>query len=269
MIELGQRIRNAEVVVEIFENLRRAFERVTPPLGLALCSDDANLRAGCFRFDQIQLAGDENIQVTRHRRRWCEAHFFPIVDFALAFDRHVRNGEPVFRNDSCQLKSRAKTGFVPTREKAPRIRRLELGAERNLFRARTLLLIAHVEKPASLLVDFAGKTKREHVRSRRKLRWKCDREQLVFIVDLDRAFRNRFVIDRGIRNFDFKRIEHQLAHGTAHIELHRFCSGEGELVDVRNDSNGILKRDNLLRQFSRSAFEVEWFFGGQFGSKNK
>ncbi len=195
--------------------------------------------------------------------------FVATTRLALAFDRHVRNGEPVFRNDSRQLKSRAKTGFVPTREKAPRIRRLELSAERDLFRARTLLLIAHVEKPASLLIDLAGKTKRERVRSGRKLRWKRDHEQFVFIVDLDRAFRNRFVIDRGIRNFDFKRIEHQLAHGTAHIELHRFCSGEGELVDVRNDSNGILKRDNLLPQFPRSAFEVEWFFGVQFSSKNK
>ena len=198
LIELGQRIRKVEVVVEISQNLRRAFERVTPPVGLTFCRDDANLSTGCFRFDQIQLAGDENIQVTRHRWRWCEAHFFSIIDLALAFDRHVRNGEPVFRNDSIQLKSRAKTGLVPTREKPPRIRRLELGAERDLFRARTLLLIAHVEKPAPLLIDLAGKTKRERVRSGRKLRWKRDREQFVFIVDLDRAFRNRFVIDRGI-----------------------------------------------------------------------
>ncbi len=169
LIELGQRIRNAEVVVVIFENLRRAFERVTPPLGLAFCGDDANMRAGRLRFDQIQLAGDENIQVTRHRRRWCEAHFFSVVDLCFGLDRHVRNGQPVFRNDGGELKSRAETWFVPTREKAPRVGRFELRAERDLFRARALLLIAHVIKPAPLLIDFSRKTKRERVRSGRKL----------------------------------------------------------------------------------------------------
>src|SRR4029077_11473264 len=115
----------------------------------------------------VQLAGDQNIQVARHRRRDREADFFAdrtdyfgVVNLLLRFDRHIGHGQPVLWNNCRELKARTKTRFTHAPKEATRVGGLELRAERYLLRAAPLFLIAHVKKSAALLIDLARKSER-------------------------------------------------------------------------------------------------------------
>ena len=92
-------------------------------------------------------------------------------------------------------------------------------------------------------------------------------EQFFFTVDLNCRLRQGFAIQRRLADLQLKRVEHQPVNRVAHVELHRFCAGESQFVDVWNDANGIVRRDNFFRQFSRSVLKTEGFFrrhgGGQ------
>ena len=46
----------------------------------------------------------------------------------------------------------------------------------------------------------------------------------------------------------------------AHVQLHRFRSSERELVDARNDADGVIGRNDFFGQFSRCLFKTEWPF---------
>src|SRR5581483_3376057 len=115
------------------------------------------------RFNEIEFARDENIQITGHWRCCSEADFFTTGDFLLALDRHVRDSKPVLRHDHSQLEARAKNWLVPARKKTAGIGRFKLGSEHDLPSATALLLITHVEKALPLLIYFARKTKRKRV----------------------------------------------------------------------------------------------------------
>ena len=114
LIELRQRIRHAEIIVVVLKNLRRALERVASPFRFPFCRNHSDLNSTALCLNGVELARDENIQVTRHRRCRAKSHFFSLVDLRLALDRHVRDREPIFRNDRGQLKAGAKTWFIPT-----------------------------------------------------------------------------------------------------------------------------------------------------------
>ena len=89
LIQLRQRISNPEVVVVVLQNLRRCFERVATEFRFAFRCEHTNLRRADPRFDEIEFASNEDIQVTRHRRSRGKAHLFSASDFFLALHRHV------------------------------------------------------------------------------------------------------------------------------------------------------------------------------------
>ena len=163
LIELRKRITNAEVIVVVLKNLRRAFERVSAPFRFSFRRNDSDLRAGNFGFDRLELAGDEHVQVTGHRRSRLEANFLADFDLMFEFDGHVRNSEPILRDDSRHLKARAKTWLVPAREKPPRIAWFELSPESYFFCTGALLLIRHVIEAAPFLGDLSVKLERERM----------------------------------------------------------------------------------------------------------
>ena len=229
LVEFRQGIGHAEIIVVVLQDLRRRFERVSAQFRFAFRCDDTNLRRTAPRFDEIELASNEHIQITRHRRGRGKAHLFSASDFFLALNRHVRDGDPISRNDGRQLKARAKGRFVPTREKSASVSCFELRPEHEFFfgSCRTpLLLITHVKKALPLLIDFARKTKRKPVISGRDFRRQCEDEQFVFTVDLNRRLRQHFAIQRRLADFHLQRIEHQPMNRVAHVELYRFCSTE-------------------------------------------
>ena len=168
LVEFRQGIGHAEIIVVVLQDLRRSFERVSAQFRFAFRCDDTNLRRTDPRFDEIELASNEHIQITRHRRGRGKAHLFSASDFFLALNRHVRDGDPISRNDGRQLKARAKGRFVPTREKSASISRFKLRSEHDFFCAAPQPLVMHVKKPLSLLIDFPGETERERVLSGRK-----------------------------------------------------------------------------------------------------
>ncbi len=207
MIKLGQRIGHAKIIVVVLENFRRAFQRVTSPFRFTLCRDHSNLDASHLRFDQVQFTSHENVQITRHRRSHRETHFLSPFNFSLLLNRHVRDSEPVFGNNGGELKARAKARLVPAWEKPARVGRFELRAEYYFFRAGTLFLIWRVKKSLALLIDLSGKIQRERVIPDGELGRQRDREQLLFLVDLDRAFWQRLVVERGARDFHLEHIK--------------------------------------------------------------
>ena len=75
VVELRQRIRLAEVIVEVIENLLRAFECIAPHLRFAFRRDNAMGHVAFLCLDRVQFAGAQDIQITRHRRRGRETNF--------------------------------------------------------------------------------------------------------------------------------------------------------------------------------------------------
>src|SRR5207253_8154875 len=132
--------------------------------------DHADLCRADSRFDVIEFACDEDIEVTGHRWRDWETHFFAAGDFFLALHRHVRYGDPALRNDSRQFEARPKSRFIPAGKKPAGISRFKLRSEHDLPRAAPLLLITHVKESLPLLIDFARNTKLERVISGHKFR---------------------------------------------------------------------------------------------------
>jgi hypothetical protein len=151
------------------QDLRSGFECVATHLCFAFRHDHSELSRAASRFNEIEIACNENVQVTGHRRGRSEAHLFAASDFFLVLDRHVRDSEPVFRHERGQLEARAKDRLVPARENSTGIGRFELGSEHDLPSATAFFLITHVEKALSLLIDFAREMKRERVLTDRKL----------------------------------------------------------------------------------------------------
>ena len=222
-----------------------------------------------LRADRIELARAKDVEITRHRRSRAEANFFSARDLALFLDRHVRDRGEVFRDDRRQLKARAETRLIPAGKEAARIGRFELRSEHDLLRAGALFLIRRVIKSLALLVDLAGEFEFQLVVPRRQFSRQRERQRLLGRIEFDRRIGNGFSIERRLRDFDFERVEDQLPHWLAHVELYRFRSGKRALLDVRRDSDRILFRNDLLRQFSRSGGEVERFLCVQSGDKNE
>ena len=157
LIKLRQGIGRTEIIVVIFQNLRSSLERVAAHFRFAFRCDHTELRRSTSRFDEIEFACDENIEITRHRRSRGKAHFLSASHCFLALDRHVRYGEPVFRHNCRQLKTRAKNWLVPAGEKSASIGGFKLRSEHDLFCSAALLLVGHVEKSLALLIDLARK----------------------------------------------------------------------------------------------------------------
>ena len=89
LIQFRQRVGNTEIIVVVLENLRCGFECVAAHFRFTFRCDDTDLGRSTSRFDEIQFASDENIEVTRHRRSRCKAYLLSIRDLFLAFNRHV------------------------------------------------------------------------------------------------------------------------------------------------------------------------------------
>ena len=264
-VELGQRIRNAEILIEVVQDLRLALERITTHLRFPFGREDAQLYTVLFALNGIQLAGDQDDEITRHRGRKSEVHFFatgvtaPGYNFLLY--RHVRDRGEILRDDGGELEAGAETGLVPAREHAARVRRLELRPEHGLFFVRPLLLIAGVEKPLPLRIDPALKLERELVITCRQFVRQSQRQRLLGGVELDRFFRERLVVHRGGGNFDLERVEHDLCDRLLDFEFNRFRASEGEFREIRIDPDRVFDGQNILGQLSRRGGEIEFGFG--------
>ena len=89
LIEFGQGILDAKIIVIVLQNLGGALERVSAPFGFSLRGNHPNLCSRHLRLNRIQFAGNENVQVTRHRRRRLKTHFLAGTTLVLGLDWHV------------------------------------------------------------------------------------------------------------------------------------------------------------------------------------
>ena len=89
VIELGQRIRHAKVIVVVSENLLRAIKRVAALLRFVLCRNHAVIHVLEPGGKRIQLARAQDVEITRHRRRGRETNFFAARGRRLFLHGHV------------------------------------------------------------------------------------------------------------------------------------------------------------------------------------
>ena len=142
-------------------------------------------------------------------------------------------------------------------------------AEHRFLRARAVLLVAGEKQTAAEFINFAGELEGERVFAGGKFGWQSEAKQLLLLVDLDSGLFYWFVVDRCAGDFYFRYVQDNFTDRCANLELDRFRPGERQLVDIRNNPDGIINRDNLLRQLSGRAREIEWFFPLHACRKNR
>ena len=98
MVKLRERVGNAEVIVEVRQNLLRTIEGVAAQNHFVFCGDDPVVHVLESRGKHLELAGTKDIQVTRHRWRGREPDFLAARDAGLFLDRHVGHGDEILGN---------------------------------------------------------------------------------------------------------------------------------------------------------------------------
>src|SRR5206468_12882525 len=150
--------------------VRGGLEGVAAHLRLAFGRDHSELGRAASRFDGLEFTRNENVQVTGHRRGRSETHFLAASDFFFTLDRHIRDSEPVLRNNRGQLEARAKDRLVPARKKSTGIGRFKLASQHDFPSTGALLPIPHIEKTLPLFVYFTREAKCKRMIAGRKLR---------------------------------------------------------------------------------------------------
>ncbi len=152
-VELGQWVPEAEIVVEVAQQVDRAVEREAPLRALAGGGDDAHGDAVGIPGEPFELARGQHEQVARHLRGRRKRHLLQSRgDRLLVRDRHVGDREERARQRDGEREGRLEGGLVPAREDAARIGGLEMAGDHPLLRAAGRVI--DEEQPAPEPVDL-------------------------------------------------------------------------------------------------------------------
>ena len=164
VVQLGQCIRNTEVVVVLAQHLHGRVERELRLAGLALLRHDAQLGRSELCCRAVEFAEPEEQQIGRHFRRLLEAHSrAPAGDLGALRDRHVADRHLVLRHDRFEHERRFVRRLIPRRNHAARVRGFELRVQRALLAARRVVVDG--EQSDRLRADLAGVVERQPVAS--------------------------------------------------------------------------------------------------------
>ena len=222
-VELGQRIFDAEIIVEPGQELHSAVEGELPLRGLARGGDDPDRDAVHLRGDPLQLAHRQDEQVARHFRGGCESDLFQVrLQRLLAHHRHVADREEIPRHRYRQREARLEGGLVPARKYPPRVRRFELAGEQALHAA--IGRIIDKEEAAIEFVDLRGKFDAEPVRACGKRLRKGERGGLGTGIERDVRARRTVVDGDGCKR-RVDGVERQPRGGRADLDVDDFHAG--------------------------------------------
>ncbi len=251
VVQLGQRIRHAEIIVVFLQHCLARFERERALRGQALLRDHADLRAIGRGGDAIELAGAEEQQIGGHLRRRLKLHDRePAARITLRGHRHVAHRHLRGGHGHFQIEGGLVVGLVPRRNEAAGVGIFELGVQRALL--ASLAVVVDGEQPVGLRADLAGVAHRQLILALGDGLVEGEGSRLVLVIHryLGRGegelARDRRQLHRGERHVD--RIERDAGRGLQHFDIDGDLAIEVQCGRMRHHRHGVVRGTHRTRQ---------------------
>ena len=263
LVQLGQRVRLAEVAVVIAHDLLGRLHRVACALALAFHGVDAEPDSIDAVFQEIHLSDEERHQIRRHGHRSGEAHFLPAVgpelDLGLRHVRHCGQGRVDYCDD---IEARAKHRLVPSRKEPARLHRLHLGGEHEFLHEppSVALLVRYLVQALGMPADFSRVVDAEPVaagRDRRGRRRKRHRFALRIEAGREARFVPRARTQPHRLESQLGRIDNDRPHGPGDFDVYDRLGVEAVISRRRNDAQRVVPGHYVFGQLPRGFRERE------------
>ena len=235
MVQLGQRVGDAEVIVEIAQQLDRSVQRETGLAFLARRGPYPHQRAvGGLRLHRRQVAHHKGQQIGGHYRRGGETHCFSPRTGAGFLHRRGVGNRLILR---VEFQRNLEYGFgrrlVPAGKGAAGVGGLELrGRQITGFAGRRLVFRA--VETEQLVVQLAGKGQRQLRRAGGQFQGKGQRHRFGLGVQGDAAVSDGFAADAqaGRGHFQLRRVHRDGAGRFGQFHFDDGVAAESERLQV-------------------------------------
>ncbi|MNV13056.1 hypothetical protein D3C71_1036830 [compost metagenome] len=255
VVELGQRIGHAEIVVVFVNHIATGLQREARLLDLAGLRDHPDLGAvvggerGAF-----ELTGRHEQQIRRHLRRGLEHHLLQPIAQRLAAglghvaDRHLRG-----RHIEREVERRLVTGLIPRRHETTCIGVFKLREQRALLAA--VGGVIQREQTIGLRVDDAAVVGTQRVAARHERLVERERRRLVGFIDADPGRQRSALPCRQLAVGETQRcgLQHDAVGRRQHVQFDADLAVEGHLLGMRRDFHAVMQR-------TRSAWQLRGYF---------
>ena len=255
IVELGQGEGDAEILVEIGQDVCRRVERQLRLAAIALAGDHADFGLARHLGGPLQFAQAEEEQIGGHFGAGAEGHAsLAAAHVRCRFDRHVADRQFAGRHDGGQVERRLVARLVPARHEAPRVGRFELG-EQSALRLALIIGVVEREQAVRLLIDDAGIGDGQAVIARRQRLAEIQRHGLRIGIDLRRALHRLAIGGRERHRADAEvgGVQHQRRHGLADGHVDDGVAGEAQVRRVGRHLDRIMAGRSAARQLRRDA----------------
>jgi hypothetical protein len=247
-VELGQRIPDGEIVIEIAQQVDRAVEREASLRALAGGGDDADGDAVGLRREPFELTRRQHEQIARHFRRGGEADLLQVGRHRFFVrHRHVGDRQEAARHRHGEREGRLEGRLVPARKHAAGMGGLEMARDHPLPAA--LGGVIDEEQPAAERIDLGGKADAQPVRAGRERLRKGQGRGLGRGIERDRCGL-RPVVDGGGGERHVDRIERYARGRLAYLDVHGLGARQGQGLEVRFELDRVMGGDHGLRQLA-------------------
>nr|GEU28254.1 hypothetical protein [Tanacetum cinerariifolium] len=251
VIELGQRVLDAEVVVIFAQYGARGVQRELRLSHGALLRDHADLGAALGGGGAFEVAQAEEQQIGRHPGRRGKAHQFAAVgQFGGGRHGHVRHGHLAGGNGGFQRERGLVKRLVPRRDHAPRFGIFELRVQRALVRAA--VLVVQREQAGRLGADRARVIELELVAARLEPPGEPEGGGLLLGIEVDPGGRlrrlARAAADGGGGKCQVGGVQGQAVGGLGDGERDGDAGAERAPGGVRREREGVMRGNGVARQ---------------------
>ena len=252
VVELGEGIRDSEVVVEVVKQRDGRIEREPPFVFAAANRPHAHQNAVPRPlFHAREIANDERQQIRRHDGRFGESDgFLPRRAHAHRNRLRVGYGFQLFRDDEGYVESRLDRRLVPARERAARVGGFELRGSHPPPLAVCVGVRGPVES-AQLVVELPGELRPQLRRAGRDGEGERDGDRLaLFVVTDSRRPVGRAVRQRNRRRVDLqlRAVERNLPNLARDFYLDALRPRKRERFEIRLQNKRVARRSDVLRQ---------------------
>ena len=259
VIQLGQRVGDAEVVVEKGQQLDRRVQGELPLLLFAPGHPHAHPRAvGRLLLNVRQVADDEGQQVGGHHRRGVKDHLFETRRRAFAFRHDGRVGHRLhgLGNVEGNPEGGLDRRFVPAGQGAAGVGGLKLGGSQIRRFALRVGVLAAVKAP-QLVVQLPGVRHFQMLVAHQPLgRRARDADDGALAIGVVGNARGRlFVLAANVaparrRRFDVNlgAVEHDLPDAGFHLHGDVHLAGEGKVIKIGGQRQFVVNGANIVGQ---------------------
>ena len=251
VIQLFQRIGNAEVIVEKGKHPGRGFQREPPLLLLAPGRPHRYPGiVGRFLLNGSQIPHHESQQVGGHNRGFGKPHRLVAgIQPGLVNNRRVGYRHHIGRDVQGQLKGRFARGFIPAGKGPAGVGSLELG-RRQIGRFPLRIDILTAVKAAQLVIQLPGKAQIQLRRPGLYAFGKGNSRRFPFLVQDNGRGPLAFAIldQRGGVDGQFVGVQDDFGNRRGDFQVNDFQPVKGELFQVGLQGKAILAGTDLVGQ---------------------